>query len=231
MKYSYKYPRPALTVDCVVIGLDLHEKCLKILLIQRKLPPFKNKWALPGGFMTMEETLEEAASRELQEETGLKDIYMEQLAAYSQPKRDPRDRVVTVAFVALVKMNHLKPVGGTDASDAAWFTLHNCPALAFDHQQILTDALLQIRSKIKRQPLGFELLPKKFSLTQLQQLYEIVLEDKLDKRNFRKKILSYDLLIELNETQSNVAHRAARLYSFNKKRYLQLAKSGFHFEI
>lgn len=231
MKYSYEYPRPALTVDCVVFGLDLLNKNLKILLIQRKLEPFRERWALPGGFVQIDETLEEAAGRELQEETGLAGIYLEQLAAFSAVGRDPRDRVVTVAFLALVKMNNLQLQADTDASDAAWFDFDNCPELAFDHEDILDMAIGRLREKLRRQPIGFEMLPKKFTLTQLQMLYEIVLETELDKRNFRKKILSMGFLNELDEIQKGVSHRAARLYSFNKRRYQQLEKSGFNFEI
>ena len=230
-KYIYDYPRPALTVDCVVFGLDLLNKSLKILLIQRKLEPFQGKWALPGGFVQMDETLEGAAGRELQEETGLAGIYLEQLGAFSAVDRDPRDRIVTVAFLALVKMNNLVLHADTDASDAAWFDFNDIPALAFDHEEILEMAVARLREKLRRQPLGFELLPKKFTLTQLQMLYEIVLETDLDKRNFRKKILSMGLLNELDEIQKDVSHRAARLYSFNKRRYQQLEKSGFNFEI
>ena len=152
MKYSYEYPRPALTVDCVVFGLDLLNKNLKILLIQRKLEPFREKWALPGGFVQMNETLEEAAGRELKEETGLAGIYLEQLAAFSAVGRDPRDRVVTVAFLALVKMNDLQLQADTDASDAAWFDFVDYPELAFDHEEILNAAIDRLREKLRRQP-------------------------------------------------------------------------------
>lgn len=230
-KYIYEYPRPALTVDCVVFGLDLVNKSLKILLIQRKLEPFIGKWALPGGFVQMDETLEEAARRELQEETGLSGIYLEQLSAFSGIDRDPRDRIVTVAFLALVKMNDLLLHADTDASDAAWFDFFDCPEVAFDHEQILDSALVRLQEKIRRQPIGFEMLPKKFTLTQLQSLYEIVLETELDKRNFRKRILAMGFLNELDEIEKDVSHRAARLYSFNKKRYDELIRSGIDFEI
>ena len=230
-RYSYEYPRPALTVDCVVFGLDLDKNSLKILLIQRKLQPFLGKWALPGGFVQMDETLEEAAERELREETGLAGIWLEQLAAFSRVDRDPRDRIVTVAFLALVKMNDLELHADTDASDAAWFDFDDCPELGFDHEDILQNAIVRLREKIRRQPIGFEMLPKKFTLTQLQSLYEIVLETELDKRNFRKKILAMDFLTELDEIQKDVSHRAARLYSFNKKRYQELVRSGIDFEI
>ncbi|MBI9097185.1 MAG: NUDIX hydrolase [Spirochaetaceae bacterium] len=231
MEYTYEYPRPALTVDCVVFGLDLVGKNLKLLLIRRNLEPFKDKWALPGGFVQMDETLEDAAIRELREETGLSNIYLEQLYTFGAVDRDPRDRIVTVAYFALVKMNDLELHADTDASDAAWFAIDDYPMLSFDHESILNTAIVRLRGKVRYQPIGFELLPEKFTLSQLQILYEIVLETGLDKRNFRKKILSMGFLNELDEIEKDVSHRAARLYSFNKERYGELIKAGFNFEI
>ena len=231
MGYTYEYERPAVTVDCVVFGLDLLKKNLKILLIKRNLEPYKDKWALPGGFVQMDENLEEAAKRELAEESGLKNIYMEQLYTYGAVGRDPRDRIVTVAYFALVKMNDLILHADTDASDAAWFAIDDFPKLAFDHEEILEEAIKRLKGKVRYQPIGFEMLPPKFTLSQLQNLYEIVLETSLDKRNFRKKILSMDLLIDLEEIEKDVSHRAARLYCFHKERYEQLIKKGFNFEI
>ncbi len=231
MAFTYEYPRPAVTVDCVVFGLDLLNKNLKILLIKRKNEPFKGKWALPGGFVLMDENLEEAAQRELTEETGLGNIYLEQLHTFGSVLRDPRDRVVTVAYVALVKMNDLILHAETDASDAAWFAIDDYPTLAFDHEAILDMAVARLREKVRSQPIGFELLPENFTLFQLQILYEIILETELDKRNFRKKILAMGFLNELDEIEKDVAHRAARLYSFDKDRYEKLRKGGFNFEI
>ena len=231
MQYTYEYPRPALTVDCVVFGLDLLNKNMKILLIKRKLPPFENKWALPGGFVLMHENLQEAAERELREEAGLSNIYLEQLYTFGDVNRDPRGRVVSVAYFALVKMNNLSLHADTDASDAAWFEIDDYPSLAFDHEKILEKAIERLKGKVRYQPIGFELLPKNFTLSQLQNVYEIILETVLDKRNFRKKVLSMGLLNELDEIEKDVSHRAARLYSFNKKRYEELVKSGFNFEI
>ena len=231
MQYTYEYPRPALTVDCVVFGLDLANRNMKILLIKRKLEPFKDTWALPGGFVLMHENLQEAAARELREEAGLTNIYLEQLYTFGDVARDPRGRVVSVAYFALVKMNDLKLQADTDASDAAWFPIDDYPGLAFDHEEILEKAIIRLKGKVRYQPIGFELLPKNFTLSQLQALYEIILETTLDKRNFRKKILSMGLLNELDEIEKDVAHRAARLYSFNKKRYEELIQSGFNFEI
>jgi 8-oxo-dGTP diphosphatase len=229
MKYSYRHPRPALTVDCVVFGLD--DEDLKVLLIQRDAPPFEGRWALPGGFVQMDETLEESALRELQEETGIENVFLEQLYTIGAIERDPRERVVTVAYYALVKLSDHRVQAATDARNAAWFAVHDVPRLAFDHQTILRMAHERLRGKVRYQPLGFELLPTKFTLRQIQHLYEVVLDRPLDKRNFRKKILSMGILIELDEVETDVAHRAARLYKFDSKTYRRLTKHGFNFEL
>jgi 8-oxo-dGTP diphosphatase len=216
-------------VDCVVFGLDDRE--LKVMLVQRGLPPFEGKWALPGGFVRVDETLEEAARRELEEETGLRKIFLEQLYTFGAVDRDPRERIVSVAYYALVNLRDHKVQAATDARDAAWFGVHDVPSLAFDHGEVIQTALERLRSKLRTQPIGFELLPKRFTLSQLQRLYEQVLERKLDKRNFRKRVLAMDLLIETDEVEQDVAHRAARLYRFDEQRYRRLVKSGFNFEL
>ena len=228
MAFEYKYARPALAVDCVVFGLDAD---LKVLLIERGLEPFKGSWALPGGFVEMNESLDEAARRELEEETSLKNIFLEQLYTFSAPDRDPRDRVVSAAYYALVRLSDHRLQAATDAKDARWFDVSELPTLAFDHAEILQMAKERLQGKVRYQPIGFELLPKKFTLRQLQQLYEVVLERELDKRNFRKKILSMEILKELDETESGVAHRAARLYRFDKTNYQKLDRQGFNFEV
>lgn len=229
MAHTYEHPRAALTVDCVVFGFD--EGDLKLLLIQRDLQPFEGKWALPGGFVRVEESLEEAARRELQEETGVSKVYLEQLFTFGQPDRDPRERVVTVAYYALVKLSGHSVKAATDARNAAWFDVCDLPRLAFDHDEIIEAALLRLKGKVQYEPIGFELLPPKFTLTQLQHLYETILETPLDKRNFRKKILSMDLLLETDEIEQDVAHRAARLYRFDEAKYKQLKKKGFNFQL
>lgn len=229
MAVSYRYARPALTVDCVVFGLD--EDQLRVLLIQRGTPPFEGQWALPGGFVRVEESVNDAARRELAEETGLHDVFLEQLYTFGEVRRDPRERVVTVAYYALVNLADHKVRAATDARDAAWFAVHDGPTLAFDHHAILTTALERLRGKVRYQPIGFELLPEKFTLSQLQHLYELVLERELDKRNFRKRVLAMDLLIETDETERDVAHRAARLYRFDERKYKRLVKAGFNFEL
>lgn len=229
MPHQYEYPRAALTVDCVVFGF--HEGRLKVLLIERGLAPFKGEWALPGGFVRVDETIDEAARRELAEETGLKNVFLEQLYTFGEVKRDPRERVVSVAYYALVNQDEHPAVGATDASDAAWFPVAKLPALAFDHSEILRVALARLRGKVRYEPIGFELLPEKFTLTQLQHLYEAVLQTELDKRNFRKKILSTELLIPLKEKFSAGAHRPAQLFRFDAKKYAALKKRGFNFDL
>jgi len=227
--HSYQYPRAALTVDCVVFGLDVSD--LKVLLIQRKLEPFQHAWALPGGFVRVEETLDDAARRELAEEAGVTDVYLEQLYTFGTLQRDPRERVVTVAYYALAKLSDHRIRAATDALGVGWFSLDELPVLAFDHSHILELAVERLRGKVRYAPVGFELLPPRFSLTQLQRLYEIILGAELDKRNFRKKILSMDLLVETDELEKGVRHRAARLYRFDRRRYDKLARSGFSFAI
>jgi 8-oxo-dGTP diphosphatase len=227
--HTYEYPRAALTVDCVVFGFDEAE--LKVLLIRRGLAPFKGKWALPGGFVRVEETVDDAARRELLEETGLQNVFLEQLYTFGTVDRDPRERVVSVAYYSLVKLAEHPPQGATDASDAAWFSAARPPALAFDHADILRTASERLRGKVRYEPIGFELLPQKFTLSQLQHLYEAVLEAALDKRNFRKKILAMGLLIPLKEQVRAGAHRPAQLFRFDAKKYATLKKRGFNFEL
>jgi len=229
MSFTYEHPRPGLTVDCVVFGLD--DEGLKVLLIQRELEPFRGGWALPGGFVRMDENLEDAGRRELLEETGLERVFLEQLFTFGDVDRDPRGRVVSVAYYALVKLGDHRVRAATDAREAAWFAVWDTPSLAFDHERILQAALVRLKGKVRYQPIGFELLPAKFTLSQLQRLYETILERELDKRNFRKKVLAMGLLVELDEVEQDVAHRAARFYRFDRKRYLQLEKEGFNFEL
>lgn len=229
MSHTYEYARPALTTDCVVFGLD--DEDLKVLLIQRALPPFEGKWALPGGFVRVGESLDEGARRELREETGLKNVFLEQLYSFGEPDRDPREHVVTVAYFALVNLIDHPPQADTDARNAAWFPLDDIPKLAFDHDHILATARDRLRGKLRYEPIGFELLPEKFTLTELQKLYERILNEEIDKRNFRKKVKKLGILEETDEIQSDVAHRAARLYRFDRKRYDALVKEGMNFEL
>jgi len=229
MKFLNEYPRPAITVDCVVFGLD--QGRLKVLLIQRKIEPFIGSWALPGGFVRIDETLEDAAIRELKEESNLSKVYLEQLATFGAVERDPRGRIVTVAYYALAKSGDHNLVAATDAAKAAWFDFRALPDVAFDHKKIILCARERLRAKVRYAPIGFELLPEKFTLSELQLLYELLLEKTLDKRNFRRKILSMELLIETESIQKNASHRAAKFYRFDKKKYQKLEKTGFTYAI
>ena len=228
--YTYTHPRPALTVDCVVFGWDGH--ALQVLLIERGQAPFEGHWALPGGFVQVDEPLDLAARRELQEETGLDKLFLEQLFTFGAVDRDPRERIVTVAYYALVNLHqYAKPEGASDAREAEWFPLADLPPLAFDHQRIFNTGLERLRAKVRYQPIGFELLPETFTFPQLQALYEAILDHSFDRRNFRKKMLSMKVLIEKGELEGAHGHRAPKLYCFDHQRYAQLEKEGFQFKI
>jgi len=210
--HTYDYPRPAMTVDPVIF--TLREDSLQVLLVQRGEPPFAGSWALPGGFVRLEESLEEAALRELSEETGLTEAYLEQLYTYGEPERDPRGRVVTVAYFALIPADApVRMEGGSDAAQARWFPVDQLPHLAFDHAQIVTYALRRLRYKLEYSAVGFELLPDEFTLSELQYTYEIILGEKLDKRNFRRRILDAGI-IEATAHLRTGEGRPARLYRY-----------------
>ena len=228
-KYCYEYPRPAVTSDCIIFGFDAGE--LKVLLIERGIEPYKGKWAIPGGFLRNEESSEECARRELFEETGLENVFMEQLYTFSDKGRDPRGHVVTVAYYALVKLSDFNVKAGDDAKNAKWFGISQIPTLAFDHDRILRVALSRLRGKIRYQPIGFELLPEKFTLPDLQMLYETILEVKIDRRNFRRKINSTGLIIDHQESVKGLPHKRASYFSFDKNKYIELSERGFNFEI
>ena len=225
-KYCYRYPHPAVTTDCVIFGFDGER--LQVLLIERGIEPYKGRWAFPGGFLKMDETAEEGARRELKEETGLEGSYMEQFHTFSAPERDPRERVITIAYYALVKIQEVK--GGDDAASARWFPLDEIPSLAFDHDYILRMATQRLRERIHFQPIGFELLPEKFTIKELQLLYEAILGINFDRRNFAKKMMHLELLIDLEETSWPTPKREAKLYKFNAEKYEELKRKGFRLE-
>ena len=206
-KFCYKYPHPAVTTDCVIFGFNGEQ--LQVLLIERGIEPYKGKWAFPGGFLKMDETAEEGALRELKEETGLETAYVQQFHTFSEPSRDPRERVITIAYYALVKIQEVK--GGDDAASARWFPLNDIPSLAFDHDYMLRMATQRLREEIHFQPIGFELLPEKFTIKELQSLYEAILGISFDRRNFAKKMLHLGILIELDETIWPTPKREAKL--------------------
>lgn len=218
-----------LSVDAVVFGYESGN--ISVLLIKRKYEPFKGNWAIPGGFVKNNESLENAVERELFEETGIKINYLEQLYTFGKPKRDPRGRVVTVAYFGLVRPNTFIISASTDAEQVQWFHINELPKLSFDHKEILDIAIERLQGKITYEPLGFELLDKKFPFSDLEKLYTTLLGRTIDRRNFRKKILNLNVLDELNEKVSKGSGRPANLFQFNKKRYFHLKKEGIIFEI
>ena len=219
-------------VDAIVFGYSKQEG-VSILLIQRKYPPFKNAWAIPGGFLLADETLEDAVRRELREETGIEVNYLEQLYTFGAPERDPRQRIISIAYFALVKSSQFQQLkASTDAENAQWFNFRELPPLAFDHKEILHTAIERIRAKIRYQPIGFELLDRKFPFADLEKLYIDLLGRDIDRRNFSRKMLALDILEDTNEyARPEGKGRPSKMFQFNKKRYQQLMKEGINFEI
>lgn len=223
LKYHYKYPHPSVTTDCVVFGYDGLR--LNVLLIERGADPFKGHWAFPGGFLNIDESAQQGAKRELFEETGLRDAYIRQFHTFSAVNRDPRERVISIAYYALVRISEVK--GGDDAAKAQWFPLDSVPPLAFDHDMMLRMAIKELRRQIHFEPIGLELLPEKFTMTQLRHLYEAILNKKCNHRHFSTEMLKTGLLTQLNETKV-ANNKATSLYKFNKENYNQMTKNGFH---
>lgn len=219
----------ALSIDCLIFGFKKGE--LDILLVQHGEGISKGKWALPGGWIRYNEGINQAAQRLLGDLTGVSQIYLEQLGAFGSVDRYPDKRVITIGYFALVKPEIYKLHAGFTASDAKWFKLSEVPHLPYDHDEILDFGFRHLQHKVQHEPIGFNLLPRKFTLHQLQELYEAVLEEKLDKPNFRRKLMNMNLLVVSKEKQKDVSHRAAKLYRFDKKIYDRLKEKGFTFEL
>ncbi len=218
-------------VDAVVFGYTSKDG-LSVLLIKRNIKPYKDRWALPGGLVGDKESLEQAVQRELKEETGININYLEQLFSFGNPVRDPRNRVISIAYYGLVKPDVFEVNAATDASDAAWFNIKSLPHLAFDHGDIITVAHDRLKSKLLYQPIGFELLEAKFPFSELEKLYISVLDRPIDRRNFKKKISRFGFLEETTEKQAlKGAGRPGNLFRFNEKKYHLLQKQGINFEI
>lgn len=224
-----KFFQFALSVDCVILGY--HERRLKLLLIERGAEPHLGKMALPGDLAYPNEDINLAASRVLRDLTGLTDVAMIQTNTYGQVDRHPIGRVVTVGYYSLINVDQYSPLASSWAGNVLWADIDDLPALAFDHKAIVEDTLQTLRERVRRQPIGFELLPKKFTLADMQSLYEALLNTKFDKANFRKRMLSMGLLRDTKEMQTKVAHRPARLFSFDKVAYENLIQKGFTFEL
>jgi 8-oxo-dGTP diphosphatase len=213
-QFCYQYPHPAVTTDMVVFSV--REAELKLLLIQRKVAPYKGRWALPGGFVGIDEDIDTCAARELAEETGVKDAYLEQLCAFGEPKRDPRERVITIAYFALIPSEKIEIRAATDAAAVGWFAMDELPNLAFDHAKIVATAKQRLIDKLDSTTIAFQLLPKEFTLTELQEIYEIVREEALDKRNFRKWAMALEHVKETGKERRDGRHRPAKLYRLKR---------------
>lgn len=222
MKYCYQYPHPAVTTDVVIF--TVLDQQLKVLLIKRKGAPFKGKWALPGGFVGIDEDIEQSAMRELAEETGVRGVYLEQLYTFGSPKRDPRERVITVAYFALIPSTKVELKAASDAEAVDWFAMNQLPKLAFDHEDILAMAHQRLVAKLDYSTIAFQFMPKEFTLSELQAVYEIILQQELDKRNFRKWVLALENIEETGNERREGPHRPAKLYRVRNPNKVDIIK-------
>jgi len=229
MPFRNSFFKSAFSVDNVIFGLE--DSKLKVLLIKRSEVPFINEWALPGDLVRIDENLRDAPKRILSELTGLKDVYLEQVHTFGKVDRHPLGRVVSVGYYSLVNMGKVKPIASSIASKVRWFDVFDIETLPFDHHEILWKCIKRLQNTVLKMPIGFGLLPEKFTLSDVQDLYEAVLNKKLDKRNFRKKFLSMGLLVDVKEYQTGVAHRPAKLFKFETEIYEEFKAKGFNFEI
>jgi 8-oxo-dGTP diphosphatase len=219
----------ALSIDCVIFGFNNTE--LSVLLVKHGQGITKGQWALPGGWINYNESLDSAAYRILTAQTAVEHLFLEQFQTFGDINRFPDRRVITVCYYTLVSIENLELHAGSSVSEVTWFNIRNIPKMAFDHNKILEKCFIHLQHKVQHEPIGFNLLPKKFTLLQLQELYEAILNQKLDKPNFRRKLIKMNLLVPCNEKQKDVSHRAAELYRFDKKVYDRLINKGFSFEI
>jgi len=220
--YCYAYPHPAVTTDVVLFSiLDRH---LQLLLIRRRAEPYRDAWALPGGFLEITEDLETCAKRELMEETGIRDVYLEQLYTFGRPDRDPRERILSVAYYALAQAEQLAPRAGSDAREVGWFALGELPPLAFDHAEIIVLAHRRLVAKLDYSNIVFQFMPETFTLSELQSVYEILLNRRLDKRNFRKRLVARNLIQATGKYTRAGKHRPARLYRARNPQRVVLLK-------
>jgi 8-oxo-dGTP diphosphatase len=222
LPYCYAYPHPAVTTDVVLFTID--DRRLKLLLIRRGNEPFEGQWALPGGFLEIDEDLKDGALRELNEETGISGIYLEQLRTFGRPGRDPRERVISVAYYALAPCERLTVRAASDAAEASWFPVADLPALAFDHAQIIQAAHERLVAKLDYSTIAFQFMPERFTLSELQQVYEILLDAELDKRNFRKWARALEQIEETDEQRRRGSHRPARLYRLKRPDRIEFIK-------
>ncbi len=229
MPFRDSFFQSAFSVDNVIFGVE--NSILKVLLIERSRDPYKGNWALPGDLVNPKENLRDAPKRVLEELTGLKDVYLEQVHTFGKVDRHPVGRVVTVAYYSLVNINRAKPKAALLAANVEWFNVFELKEMPFDHFEILTKCVKRLQNSVREMPIGFELLPKKFTLSDVQEVYEAVLNKKLDKRNFRKKFLAMGILLDVKEYQTGVAHRPAKLYKFDPAIYEDFKQKGFNFEI
>ena len=220
--YTYEYPHPALTTDIVIFTLQ--DRQLMVLLIQRANDPYKGHWGLPGGFVDIDEDLDAAALRELKEETGVSGVYLEQLYTFGRPDRDPRERVISVAYYALVPIDWMQIRADSDAKNVGWFPCSRLPVLAFDHRLIIDLARTRLASKLDYSTIALRFMPARFTLSELQQVYETITDAPLDKRNFRKRLLAYQCIADTGEKRRNGKHRPARLYTMKSPGTVEFIK-------
>jgi 8-oxo-dGTP diphosphatase len=230
MKLYSKHSRHLLAVDCIIFGYDISEKEIKLLIVKRSFEPAKGKWSLQGGFVEERESLDEAAARILRNLTGLEIVYLKQSYSYGEINRDPGARVISIAYFALIPIMDINKELA-EHNGAQWRSIAKLPDLIFDHSEMVKSALSILQNQIKIKPVGFELLPEKFTLVQLQDLYEAIYQRKVDRRNFRKKILSMEILEKLDEKEKKTSKKGAFYFKFNKERYERLKQNGFYFNL